>query len=176
MQKEIAEQPTALQTCIGGRIDIKNSRVVLGGLQNILRDLTKTKRIILTACGTAWHAGLVGEFLFEQLARIPAEVEYASEFRYRNPIIDEGTIVIAISQSGETADTLAAIEQAKERGATVLGVVNVVGSTIARMTDAGVYLRVGPENWRCKYQSIYCTGSSADNVRNRAWKKKAFKQ
>lgn len=145
MQKEIAEQPTAIQTCIGGRIDIKNSRVVLGGLQNILRDLTKTKRIILTACGTAWHAGLVGEFLFEQLARIPAEVEYASEFRYRNPIIDEGTIVIAISQSGETADTLAAIEQAKERGAAVLGVVNVVGSTIARMTDAGVYLRVGPE-------------------------------
>lgn len=145
MQKEIAEQPTALRTCIGGRIDVKNCRVVLGGLQNILRDLTKTKRIILTACGTAWHAGIVGEFLFEQLARIPSEVEYASEFRYRNPIIDEGTIVIAISQSGETADTLAAIEQAKERGASVLGVVNVVGSTIARMTDAGVYLRVGPE-------------------------------
>jgi len=145
MLKEIYEQPMSIATCLGGRIDLKSSRVVLGGLQDILRDLTKTKRIILTACGTAWHAALVGEFLFEQLARIPAEVEYASEFRYRNPIIDEGTIVIAISQSGETADTLAAIEQAKERGATVLGVVNVVGSTIARTTDAGVYLRVGPE-------------------------------
>ena len=145
MQKEISEQPTSIATCIGGRIDLKSSRVILGGLQDILRDLTKTKRIILTACGTAWHAGLVGEFLFEQLARIPSEVEYASEFRYRNPVINEGTIVIAISQSGETADTLAAIEQAKERGATVLGIVNVVGSTIARMTDAGVYLRVGPE-------------------------------
>ncbi len=145
MLKEIYEQPTSIATCLGGRIDLKSARVVLGGLQDQLRDLTKTKRIILTACGTAWHAGLVGEFLFEQLARIPSEVEYASEFRYRNPIIDEGTIVIAISQSGETADTLAAIEQAKERGATVLGVVNVVGSTIARTTDAGVYLRVGPE-------------------------------
>ena len=145
MLKEIYEQPMSISTCLGGRIDLKSSRVILGGLQDILRDLTKTKRIILTACGTAWHAALVGEFLFEQLARIPAEVEYASEFRYRNPIIDEGTIVIAISQSGETADTLAAIEQAKERGATVLGVVNVVGSTIARTTDAGVYLRVGPE-------------------------------
>jgi glucosamine--fructose-6-phosphate aminotransferase (isomerizing) len=145
MAKEIAEQPRALATCLGGRIDLKNARVVLGGIQNQLRELTRTRRIILTACGTAWHAGLVGEFLFEQLARIPAEVEYASEFRYRNPIIEDGTIVIAISQSGETADTLAAVEQAKERGARVLGLVNVVGSTIARTTDAGVYLRVGPE-------------------------------
>ena len=145
MQKEIAEQPQVLETCLNGRVDIKNGRVILGGLQNHLRDLTRTKRIILSACGTAWHAGLVGEFLFEQLARIPAEVEYASEFRYRNPIVDEGTIFIAISQSGETADTLAAVEQAKERGALVLGIVNVVGSTIARTTDAGVYLRVGPE-------------------------------
>ncbi|NLW84208.1 MAG: glutamine--fructose-6-phosphate transaminase (isomerizing) [Phycisphaerae bacterium] len=145
MQKEIAEQPASLETCLNGRIDLKNGRVVLGGIQSRLRELARTKRIILTACGTAWHAGLVGEFLFEQLARIPAEVEYASEFRYRNPILEEGTIVIAISQSGETADTLAAVEQAKERGAIVLGAVNVVGSTIARMTDAGVYLRVGPE-------------------------------
>jgi len=145
MQKEIAEQPESLARCLKGRIDLKSNRVVLGGLQNHLRKLTRTKRIILTACGTAWHAGLVGEFLFEQLARIPAEVEYASEFRYRNPVINDGTIVIAISQSGETADTLAAIEQAKERGALVLGAVNVVGSTIARTTDAGVYLRVGPE-------------------------------
>lgn len=145
MLKEIFEQPDCLNTCIGGRADAKNGRIILGGLDNYHRDLTKTKRIVLTACGTAWHAGLVGEFLFEQLARITSEVEYASEFRYRNPVIEDGTTVIAISQSGETADTLAAIEQAKERGARVLGVVNVVGSTIARMTDAGVYLRVGPE-------------------------------
>lgn len=145
MQKEIAEQPQALRTCLNGRVDVKNGRVILGGIGTMLRDLTRTKRIIINACGTAWHAGIVGEFLFEQLSRIPCEVEYASEFRYRNPIIEEGTIVIAISQSGETADTLAAVEQAKERGATVLGVVNVVGSTIARVTDAGVYLRVGPE-------------------------------
>ncbi len=145
MLKEIFEQPECISTCIGGRLDTKNGRVILGGVEKYYRDLTKTKRIILTACGTAWHAGLVGEFLFEQLARITSEVEYASEFRYRNPVIEEGTTVIAISQSGETADTLAAIEQAKERGARVLGVVNVVGSTIARMTDAGIYLRVGPE-------------------------------
>jgi glucosamine--fructose-6-phosphate aminotransferase (isomerizing) len=145
MQKEIAEQPKVVETCLGGRIDLKNARVILGGLQNHFRELTRAKRIILTACGTAWHAGIVGEFLFEQLARIPAEVEYASEFRYRNPILEEGTVVVAISQSGETADTLAAVELAKERGALVLGIVNVVGSTIARTTDAGVYLRVGPE-------------------------------
>ncbi|MBN1457552.1 MAG: glutamine--fructose-6-phosphate transaminase (isomerizing) [Sedimentisphaerales bacterium] len=145
MHKEISEQATALRTCLGGRIDTKNARVVLGGIRDQLRGLTMTKKVILTACGTAWHAGLVGEFLFEQLARIPAEVEYASEFRYRNPVIEENTIVIAISQSGETADTIAAIELAKERGAKVFGVVNVVGSTIARMTDAGIYLRVGPE-------------------------------
>ncbi|NLH16970.1 MAG: glutamine--fructose-6-phosphate transaminase (isomerizing) [Phycisphaerae bacterium] len=145
MQKEIAEQPTALSTCLGGRVDLQNARVVLGGLSKYFRELARTRRVILTGCGTAWHAALVGEFLFEQLARIPTEVEYASEFRYRNPILEDGTIVVAISQSGETADTLAAIEQAKERGATVLGLVNVVGSTIARTTDAGVYLRVGPE-------------------------------
>jgi glucosamine--fructose-6-phosphate aminotransferase (isomerizing) len=145
MQKEIAEQPKVVETCLGGRIDLKNARVILGGLQNHFRELTRAKRIILTACGTAWHAGIVGEFMLEQLARIPAEVEYASEFRYRNPIIEEGTVVIAISQSGETADTLAAVDLAKERGALVLGVVNAVGSTIARATDAGVYLRVGPE-------------------------------
>jgi len=145
MQKEIAEQPKAIETCLGGRIDLKNGRVILGGLQNYFRELTRAKRFIVTACGTAWHAGIVGEFLLEQLARIPVEVEYASEFRYRNPILEEGTAVIAISQSGETADTLAAIELAKERGSLALGIVNVVGSTIARTTDAGVYLRVGSE-------------------------------
>lgn len=145
MLKEIFEQPKSLETCMGGRLDIRNSRIVLGGIAQHLRQLTKTKRLILTACGTAWHAGLVGEFLFENLVRIPTETEYASEFRYRNPIIEDGTVVICISQSGETADTLAAVEQAKERGASVLGIVNVVGSSIARATDAGIYLHVGPE-------------------------------
>jgi len=145
MLKEIFEQPNAVTTCLGGRLDSLNNRIILGGIDRYLRELTRTKRIIITACGTAFHAGLVGEFLFENLARIPAEVEYASEFRYRNPIIEDGTVVLAISQSGETADTLAAVEQAKERGATVLGIVNVVGSSIARTTDAGIYLHVGPE-------------------------------
>ncbi len=145
MLKEICEQPARLEKCFSGRVDVRGGRIVLGGLADYSRKLTQTKRIILTGCGTAWHAALVGEFLVEQLARINAETEYASEFRYRNPVIEEDTVVIAISQSGETADTLAAIEMAKERGATVLGVVNVVGSSIARNTDAGVYLRVGPE-------------------------------
>jgi len=145
MLKEIFEQPKALSTCMGGRIDRQNRKIVLGGIADYFRELTHAKRLIITACGTAFHAALVGEFLFEQLARIPAETEYASEFRYRNPIISDGTIVISISQSGETADTLAAVEQAKERGATVLGIVNVVGSSIARATNAGIYLHVGPE-------------------------------
>ena len=145
MLKEIFEQPKALSVCMGGRIDRYNNKIKLGGISSHWRELTHAKRVILTACGTAFHAGLVGEFLFEQLARIPTETEYASEFRYRNPIIGDDTIVIAISQSGETADTLAAVEQAKERGATVLGIVNVVGSSIARATDAGIYLHVGPE-------------------------------
>ena len=145
MLKEISEQPTALKTCMGGRIDRQNGKIILGGIADHLRELTRTKHLILTACGTAFHAGLVGEFLFEQLARIPTDTEYASEFRYRNPIIEDGTVVISISQSGETADTLAAVEQAKERGATVLGIVNVVGSSITRATDAGIYLHVGPE-------------------------------
>ncbi|MHC4433109.1 MAG: glutamine--fructose-6-phosphate transaminase (isomerizing), partial [Planctomycetota bacterium] len=145
MLKEIFEQPKALRICMGGRIDLQSSRIKLGGIASYLRELTRTKRLILTACGTAFHAGLVGEFLFEQLARIPTETEYASEFRYRNPIIEDGTVVIAISQSGETLDTFAAIEEAKERGATVLGIVNVVGSSIASATDAGIYLHAGPE-------------------------------
>ena len=145
MLKEIFEQPKALSTCMGGRIDRRNNRIKLGGIASYLRELTRTKRLILTACGTAFHASLVGEFLFELLARIPTETEYASEFRYRNPIIEDGTVVVSISQSGETADTLAAVEQAKERGATVLGIVNVVGSSVARATDAGIYLHVGPE-------------------------------
>jgi len=131
---------------MGGRLDHQNNQIRLGGIASHLRELVRAKRFILNRLlVTAFHAGLVGEFLFEHLARIPTETEYASEFRYRNPIIEDGTIVISISQSGETADTLAAIEQAKERGAITLGVVNVVGSSIARATDAGVYLHVGPE-------------------------------
>ncbi len=145
MSKEIFEQPESLRTCMRGRIDLDDGRVVLGGLTSVARELIKTQRIILTACGTAWHAGLVGEYLIEELARIPCEVEYASEFRYRNPIVDDGTTVLAISQSGETIDTLAALREGRDKGALVLGIVNAVGSTIARETDAGVYLHVGPE-------------------------------
>jgi len=145
MLKEIFEQPESIRTCISGRIDMRDMRINLGGLQDVQRELVKTQKVILTACGTASYAGLVGEYLFEDLARIPAEVEYASEFRYRNPIICPNTTVIAISQSGETADTLAAIREAREKGAMTLGIVNAVGSTIARETDAGVYLHAGPE-------------------------------
>ena len=145
MLKEIFEQPDSARASMAGRIDLRDVRVKLGGLEHIARDMVKIRRLIITGCGTAWHAGLVGEFIFEDLARIPTEVEYASEFRYRNPIIDDGTGVIAISQSGETADTLAALREAKEKGALALGIVNAVGSTIARDTDAGVYLHAGPE-------------------------------
>jgi glucosamine--fructose-6-phosphate aminotransferase (isomerizing) len=145
MFKEICEQPEAIRTCLRGRIDQREGRVVLGGLRDHVRDLVHAKRFILTGQGTAYHAGLIGEYLLEDLAKIPARCEYASEFRYRNPIIEPGSVCIAISQSGETADTLAALREAKERGALALGAVNVVGSTISRETDAGVYLHVGPE-------------------------------
>jgi glucosamine--fructose-6-phosphate aminotransferase (isomerizing) len=145
MLKEIFEQPDVVRQCTGGRLDLREMQIKLGGLDGLERDLVKTRKVILTACGTAWHAGLVGEYLFEDLARIPTEVEYASEFRYRNPIVEDGTLVVAISQSGETADTLAALREAKQKGAIALGIVNAVGSTIARDTDAGVYLHAGPE-------------------------------
>jgi len=145
MLKEITEQPESLADTLRGRLDAESGEVILGGLRDVAKQLTHARRVVLTACGTAWHAGLVGEYLFEDLARAPTEVDYASEFRYRNPIIDEGTIVIAISQSGETADTLAAIREAKLKGALALGIVNVVGSSVARETDAGVYLHCGPE-------------------------------
>ena len=145
MLKEIFEQPEALKNTLSGRFDASRGEVILGGLQKVGRDLVKARRIVLTGQGTAWHAALVAEYLIEDLARIPCEVQYASEFRYRNPIVEEGTVLVAISQSGETADTLAALEEARERGAMTLGVVNVVGSSISRVTDAGVYLRVGPE-------------------------------
>ena len=145
MLKEIFEQPDALRNTLSGRIDLDRGEVVLGGLQNIGRDLAHAQHIVFTGQGTAWHAALIAEYMMEALARIPCEVQYASEFRYRNPIVEDGTVLVAISQSGETADTLAALEEAKARGATTLGIVNVVGSSIARLTDAGVYLRVGPE-------------------------------
>jgi glucosamine--fructose-6-phosphate aminotransferase (isomerizing) len=145
MLKEIMEQPEALRTCLRGRVDTREGRIVLGGLNNLARDLVRAKRFILTGQGTAYHASLIGEYLFEDLAKIPARCEYASELRYRNPIIEDGTVIVATSQSGETADTLAALREAQERGAIALGAVNVVGSTISRETDAGVYLRVGPE-------------------------------
>ena len=145
MRKEIYEQPKALRTTMRGRLDEKEGRVVLGGLLSLAPQLVKSRRVILTAQGTALHAAMIGEYLLEDLAKIPAECEYASEFRYRNPIIEDGTVMVAVSQSGETADTLAALHEAKDRGALTLGVINVVGSTMSRVTDAGVYLRVGPE-------------------------------
>ncbi|MCP9770333.1 glutamine--fructose-6-phosphate transaminase (isomerizing) [Lacihabitans sp. LS3-19] len=145
MLKEIFEQPKSIADCLRGRINADEAIIQLGGLRNHISKLAKAKRIVFVACGTSWHAGLVGEYLFEELARINVEVEYASEFRYRNPIIKEGDIVIAISQSGETADTLAALELAKSKGAIILGVCNVVGSSISRVTEAGVYTHAGPE-------------------------------
>lgn len=145
MLKEIYEQPDALRRCLKGRLDKNEGKVVLGGLNTFAKELVKSRRVILTAQGTALHSAMIGEYLLEDLAKIPAECEYASEFRYRNPLIEDRSVVIAVSQSGETADTLAALHEAKDRGALSLGVINVVGSTIPRETDAGVYLRVGPE-------------------------------
>lgn len=145
MLKEIYEQPKSIKDSMRGRLNISKGIVNLGGIQDYEQALLSAKRIIIIACGTSWHAGLVAEYLFEDFARIPVEVEYASEFRYRNPVIHEGDIVIAISQSGETADTLAAIELAKSKGATVFGVCNVVGSSISRATHAGSYTHAGPE-------------------------------
>ena len=145
MLKEIFEQPAALRRCLGGRAEQREGRIVLGGLADHTRDLVKAHRYILTGQGTAWHAALVGDYLMEDLAKVVTEATYASEFRYRNPIVEEGTVVVAISQSGETADTLAALREGKEKGALALGVINVVGSTIARETDGGIYLHAGPE-------------------------------
>ncbi|WP_420152714.1 glutamine--fructose-6-phosphate transaminase (isomerizing) [Siphonobacter sp.] len=145
MLKEIFEQPRSVKDCLRGRVNADEGHLVLGGLREYLDDIAKSQRIVIVACGTSWHAGLVAEYVFEELARIPVEVEYASEFRYRNPIIKEGDVVIAISQSGETMDTLAAIELAKSKGAIILGVCNAVGSSIPRTTHAGAYTHAGPE-------------------------------
>jgi len=145
MLKEIFEQPRSIKDTFRGRIKPDLKDLHLGGLYDVMPRLIEAKRIIIIGCGTSWHAGLVGEYLFEDLARLPVEVEYASEFRYRNPLITKDDVVIAISQSGETADTLAAIQLAKDAGALVLGICNVVGSSISRETDAGVYTHAGPE-------------------------------
>ncbi|RZK15262.1 MAG: glutamine--fructose-6-phosphate transaminase (isomerizing), partial [Flavobacterium sp.] len=145
MLKEIYEQPRSIRDCLRGRIYPEEGKVQLSGIKEFVDKLKNIDRIIIVACGTSWHAGLVGEYLIEEYSRIPVEVEYASEFRYRNPIITEKDVVIAISQSGETADTMAAIEMAKERGATIFGICNVVGASIPRLTHAGVYTHAGPE-------------------------------
>ena len=145
MLKEIYEQPRSITDCFRGRLDSVTGRVSLGGIKEFEQKMANADRIVMIACGTSWHACLVGEYLFEDLARINVEVEYASEFRYRNPIISEKDVVIAVSQSGETADTLAALELAKSKGATILGICNVVGSSISRVTDAGSYTHAGPE-------------------------------
>jgi glucosamine--fructose-6-phosphate aminotransferase (isomerizing) len=145
MLKEICEQPESLRNAMRGRVRPGADRVVLGGLKPFERELPRFRRALLFGCGTSWHAALIGEYLFEELAGLPTEVEYASELRYRNPLIEEGTVAVAVSQSGETADTVAALREVKTRGAVTLGVVNSVGSTVAGESDAGVYLHAGPE-------------------------------
>jgi len=145
MLKEIFEQPKSIKDCFRGRLIADEAKLVLGGIRDYSNALINAERIVIVACGTSWHAGLVAEYIFEEFCRIPVEVEYASEFRYRNPVIKEGDIVFAISQSGETADTLAAMELAKSKGAIVLGVCNVVGSSISRVSHEGVYTHAGPE-------------------------------
>ncbi len=145
MLKEIFEQPTTIRDCLRGRLDVETGTITMSGIQKYAEQIINAKRIVMIACGTSWHAGLAAEYIFEELCRINVEVEYASEFRYRNPVINKGDVIIAISQSGETADTLVAIENAKAQGAIILGVVNVVGSSIARISDAGAYTHAGPE-------------------------------
>jgi glutamine---fructose-6-phosphate transaminase (isomerizing) len=145
MLKEIFEQPDTIFDCLRGRLDAAKGTITMSGIQQNIDKLTKAQRIIIVACGTSWHAGLLAEYIIEELCRIPVEVEYASEFRYRNPVINPGDVIIAISQSGETADTIVAIEKAKQHGAFILGVVNVVGSSIARISHAGAYTHAGPE-------------------------------
>ncbi len=145
MLKEIFEQPETIFDCLRGRLLHEQQQIVMAGVDNHIEALTKASRIMIVACGTSWHAGLVAEYMIEELCRIPVEVEYASEFRYRNPVIHPGDVIIAISQSGETADTLVALESAKEKGAFIFGVVNAVGSSIARLSHAGAYTHAGPE-------------------------------
>ncbi|MDQ2753400.1 MAG: glutamine--fructose-6-phosphate transaminase (isomerizing) [Bacteroidota bacterium] len=145
MLKEINEQPDTIFDCLRGRLDLHDNKIVMSGIEKYEQQIMNAGRIIIIACGTSWHAGLIAEYIIEETCRIPVEVEYASEFRYRNPVVHKGDMIIAISQSGETADTLVAIEKAKEQGAIILGVVNVVGSSIARLSHAGAYTHAGPE-------------------------------
>ena len=145
MLKEIFEQPKTIYDCLRGRLDVANGTITMAGVQNYMEQLKNAPRILIIACGTSWHAGLTAEYIIEELCRIPVEVEYASEFRYRNPVVNKGDVIIAISQSGETADTLVAIEKAKEQGAIIFGVVNAVGSSIARASHTGAYTHAGPE-------------------------------
>jgi glucosamine--fructose-6-phosphate aminotransferase (isomerizing) len=145
MLKEIFEQPSTIQDCLRGRLDAAAGTITMAGVEDNIEQLKNANRIMIVACGTSWHAGLVAEYVIEELCRIPVEVEYASEFRYRNPIVNKGDVIIAISQSGETADTLVALERAKEHGAFIFGVVNAVGSSIARLSHAGAYTHSGPE-------------------------------
>ena len=145
MLKEIHEQPETIRNGMRGRLRVEDGEVKLGGLEHVRDKLVQAKRIVLIGCGTSWHAGLVGEYMLEQIAKVPVEVEYASEYRYRSPLVGKDDVVFLISQSGETADTLAALREAKRHGATVLGIVNVVGSTIPRETDGGMYVHAGPE-------------------------------
>jgi glutamine---fructose-6-phosphate transaminase (isomerizing) len=145
MLKEIFEQPSTIYDCLRGRLDAAAGTITMSGVESNIEQLKNANRIVIVACGTSWHAGLIAEYVIEELCRIPVEVEYASEFRYRNPIINKGDVIIAISQSGETADTLVALERAKEQGALIVGVVNVVGSSIARLSHAGAYTHSGPE-------------------------------
>ncbi|MFY7652038.1 MAG: glutamine--fructose-6-phosphate transaminase (isomerizing), partial [Chitinophagaceae bacterium] len=145
MLKEIHEQPDTVFDCLRGRLLTNTHQIIMSGVDKHLETLTKAQRIVIVACGTSWHAGLIAEYIFEELCRIPVEVEYASEFRYRNPVINQGDVIIAISQSGETADTLVALDNAKQKGAFIFGVVNAVGSSIARISNAGAYTHSGPE-------------------------------
>jgi glutamine---fructose-6-phosphate transaminase (isomerizing) len=145
MLKEIFEQPAAIRNCLRGRVEQREGRIVLGGVSKFAKELVRARRFVLTGQGTAWHAGMFGDYIMEDLAKVVTECTYASEFRYRNPIVEEETVLVAISQSGETADTLAALREGREKGALCLGVINSVGSTIARETDAGIYLHAGPE-------------------------------
>jgi glucosamine--fructose-6-phosphate aminotransferase (isomerizing) len=145
MLKEILEQPEAIRNTLRGRLLEDEGTARLGGVNLSDHELRDIERVVITACGTSWHSALIGEYMLEEVARVPAEVEYASEFRYRTPLVDQGTLVVGISQSGETADTLAALREARKRGARTLGIVNAVGSTIAREVDGGIYIHAGPE-------------------------------
>jgi glucosamine--fructose-6-phosphate aminotransferase (isomerizing) len=145
MLKEIFEQPSTIYDCLRGRLDVSTAKITMSGVEEHIDQIKNASRIMIVACGTSWHAGLVAEYIIEELCRIPVEVEYASEFRYRNPIVNPGDIIIAISQSGGTADTLVALEKAKQNGAFIFGVVNAVGSSIARISHAGAYTHAGPE-------------------------------